>query len=110
MSIYWTETTTGSANTETTVTHSGETGRKHYLAHLTVSFSGATSGNDIEVRVLDGDDNELWDAFVDADRGLVMQESFSIPIDAPPGKAIKVTVDAAGASAVTSISIGGYTQ
>lgn len=110
MAVYWTESDSSAANTAKTVTHAAAAGRKHYVTDLAVSIRGATSGNDVRVEIRDEDDNVLWDQYIDAVRGLAIDQHFTAPKAAPPGKAVKAVVAAAGASAIATISIGGYTQ
>lgn len=109
MSTSWTEVGDSAANTAKTVTHAAEADRRHHVTKLTVSIRGAASGNDVRVEIRDEDDTVLWDAYVDAVRGIAIQEDFETAIELDTNKDVKVVVAAAGALAIATISVGGFT-
>ena len=107
--VAWTEVGESGANAAVTVSHTAEANRRHRITKLTLTIRAAVSGNDIRVEIRDEDDVVKWDAYVDAVRGVALQEDFETPIELNTNKGVKVVVAAAGAAAISKVSVGGYT-
>ena len=107
--VNWTETGSSSANSAVTVTHAAATSTQHFVSDVTVSFRGASAGNDIRVEIRDGS-TVKWDTYIDAVRGLVLQEHFSSPIEISTGAAVNVVVAAGGSSVIATVNVGGYSK
>lgn len=106
----WQETGNSTADSALTLTHAAVAARRHFVTDFSVSFRGATSGNDIRCEIRDEDDTVLWDAYVDATRGLVIDEHFSEPIELDTNKGVKVVIAAAGTSTISTANVSGYTK
>ena len=107
--VYWNETGSSSADTAKTVTHAAESNAQHFVTDLTVSTRGAACGNDIRVEIRDAS-SALWDVYINAVRGVAVQEHFSSPLEISTGAALNVVVAAGGSSCIATINVAGYTK
>lgn len=99
-----------SANASANVTKASVAGRFHYLTGIVVGVSGAASAGDTTVIVSIGGVSTATFYVPPSSRGNALALEFTDPIQCGPGKALAVDVAAAGAGAVTTTVIKGYTK
>lgn len=101
-STEWTET--GSATNGTaTATHSGESGKVHFVTMIVAGFTG--SGNAADLTLSDGSDTILT-VTVHDDIAL----EFPFPVKLSTGNKAEATLGAGGSSVDGNITLGGFTR
>ena len=107
----WNVTATSAANTAATASQAASPGRKHYCMGYLVVLRAAAAGADVSVAVLDGTTVKIQDYIGNAaPRGEKAGMAPGAPIaEGTANTAINLTVGAAGASAITELTMWGYT-
>ena len=106
----WTVTGSSTANAAQTLTRDAEAGRRHYITAFEVVLRAAAAGNDTRIEVRDGT-TVLWDTYfgLAAARGQRVGVVFVHPIELSEGLAANLVIAAAGAGAITTANMAGYT-
>ena len=107
---HWTVTGTSGANTAKTITRAAKTGRTHYITGFCVTVRAADVTGDVSVAVKDGTTVVYQTYFGDASiRGEERKAEFFHPIRCTMSTAANLVVGAAGASAITELTLKGFT-
>lgn len=107
----WTETDDSAADTALTVTKAGVTGQRHYVTAFEAVLRAAAATGDVKVAVQDGSTDKWVTYFGDAAvRGERVGVVFANPLRITAGADAKVVVAAAGASAIVTATLSGYTR
>lgn len=104
----WSVTGASGDNATQTLNRPAEAGKRHFIAGVSVSVSGAAAAVDVAVTLKDGA-SVIWQGFIGTGvRGLV-SKSFEVPIACGEGNAVSLEVGPAGAGAITTANLEGYT-
>lgn len=106
----WTVTATSTADAAASATKSAETGKSHYVTGYMVVLRGANAGNDASVQVLNGATVMVQDYIGSgAVRGSRIAVMFPFPVKVSANTSAVLSVGAAGAAAITELTLLGYT-
>ncbi len=106
----FTLTQDSTANTAQTLSIAGVPGRSHYITFFEVVLSGAACTTECSVIIRDGTENILKEIIgVNSLRGTRVGATLFCPIVGSVGETVSITVSEAGADAITTINVGGYT-
>ena len=107
----WTAIATSSANAIATATQAAVAGKKHYCMGYLVCLRAAAAGNDFLSQIKDGTSVKFTDVVGNASpTGTRIGVSSSTPIvEGTANTDMVLTVGAAGASAITELTMWGYT-
>lgn len=99
------------ANTAQTLSIAAVAGKTHYITFFEVVLSGAACTTECVVTIKDGVETILKEIIgVNSLRGTRIGMTLAYPITGSVGEAVSIAVGAAGADAVTTINVGGYTM
>jgi len=107
----WTAIATSSANAIATATQTAVSGKKHYCMGYLVCLRAAAAGNDFLSQIKDGTTVKFTDVVGNASpTGTRIGVSSSTPIvEGTANTDMVLTIGAAGASAITELTMWGYT-
>ena len=106
----WSVTSDSTANAAVTLSRAAETGKRHYITAFEAVLRGAAAGADTRVELRNGA-TVMWDTYIGnaAPRGERVGAVFTHPIELTANTAANLVVAAAGASALTTVSMSGFT-
>ena len=104
------KTIDGVANTDTSILLPARLVKTHYLTYIHIILSGAVAANNCVITVKDGDSIRYKTLIPStAPIGSDKTVSFVYPIAITTGSALEVKATAAGAGAILTVNVGGYT-
>jgi len=108
--VPWAIVSTSSANTAAEAKVTAEADKKHYISGFTVALRGADASNDVIIEVKDGSTVIMRDVIGDqAEKGARVHCSLPIPLSCGTSADATLSVGAAGADAITELSMFGFT-
>ena len=101
----WHESGSATASTAT-ATHAGETGRAHYVTHVSASHLASGGGEEPVLTLKDGGSTIM--TWVIDDSGMPI--SFADPIQITEGNAVSAELTSPGADKIGYVNLAGYTD